>query len=105
MKRIPVPAIEHRAAFSYRKRKRGPMMSRPGSYNQQRLMSNIDTDLDALSLESPPSPPPHLQMDNSASDEDRDLENQNSNRHGDNPPETPYYDYACSFLFGGSLIV
>jgi len=82
------------------------MMSRPGSYSQQRLMSNIDTDLDALSLESPPSPPLHLQMDNSASDEDRDAENQNShNRHGDNPPETPYYDYACSFLFGGSLIV
>jgi hypothetical protein len=45
-------------------------------------------------------------MDNSASDEDRDAENQNShNRHGDNHLETPYYDYACSFLFGGVLIV
>lgn len=74
------------------------MMPRQDGYNHQRLLSNMDTDLDALSLESPPSPPLQSQVDhNNASDEDPDPSN---NRHGDNPPETPYYDYACTFLFG-----
>ena len=78
------------------------MPRQDNGYSQhRRLLSEMDTDLQAPALESPPSPPLHAQTDHSnASDEDGD-----SNRHDDNPPETPYYDYACTFPFGCALTV
>ena len=48
-------------------------------------MSNLDTDLNALELDSPPSPPRRLSENpNDAQGEEQDQQ-----------PRTPYYDYAC----------
>ena len=57
-------------------------------------MNNIDTDLEELRLDTPPSPNP-IPMDRGHSDEGRSVDDK---RHGNSPPETPYYDYACDFI-------
>ena len=64
-------------------------------------MSNIDTDLEELRVDTPPSPRP-MQMERGSSEEDdprRLAENGEGQRSFllNAPPETPYYDYACDF--------
>jgi len=76
-------------------------MSRTESHlrAQSHLMSTIDTDLDALNISGPPSPPLRLPDDPiypSSSPEEKH----------DAPHQTPYYDYACippSLLFDDGL--
>jgi len=58
------------------------------------IMNNIDTDLEELRLDTPPSPNP-IPMDRGHSDEGGSVDDK---RHGNSPPETPYYDYACDFI-------
>jgi hypothetical protein len=67
-------------------------MSRQDGYNNRHLMSNIDIDLDGVEPDSPPSPPVLIRNDRTDEDNVR-----GDDRQGDNPPETPYYDYACAF--------
>jgi hypothetical protein len=89
------PLLHCVAQLHIHKRSYSRVMSRQEAFSQHRLMSNIDTDLDALSLDSPPSPPLQTRMDQTPSDEDHERDN-SDHRHDDNPPETPYYDYACN---------
>jgi hypothetical protein len=67
-------------------------MSRADSHRraQSHLMSTIDTDLDALNISGPPSPPLRLPDDPAYSSS-----NGEDQQHNDAPPPTPYYDYAC----------
>jgi hypothetical protein len=75
------------------------MMSRQNGYNHHRqLMSTIDTDIDSPERQSPPSPSPlflskvpKYSLEEERSEEINGLEN--------NPPPTPYYDYACNKPF------
>jgi hypothetical protein len=65
-------------------------MSREEGYKNLPFMSNIDIDIDTLELDSPPSPPLR------PGDVPRYDRDQNGEiDHGDTPPQTPYYDYAC----------
>jgi len=76
-------------------------MSRQRDYSDHRtLMSNIDTDLEELRLETPPSPPRIPMERNSSEEEEEDGETREQvyqlKHHRHDPPETPYYDYACT---------
>jgi hypothetical protein len=73
------------------------MMSSSSRNVSTHLMSNIDTDLDMLRIDTPPSPRP-MQMERGSSAEDGPaIENGQNGYHRDAVPETPYYDYACHF--------
>jgi hypothetical protein len=61
-------------------------MSRQEGYNNEYQMDNLDTDLDALELDSPPSPPLHVSENEEGQEREDD----------DHQPRTPYYDYACT---------
>jgi hypothetical protein len=75
-----------------------PMMSRQDGYKNRIIMSDVDIDLDSVEPDSPPSPP--LRSRNDRTDEDN---NREDDRRTDDPPNTPYYDYACSCCFGTEL--
>jgi len=69
-------------------------MSRQEGYQlkNRHLMSAIDTDLDALDHSTPPSPPPVVPQYNGDNEENGQIQDDME------PPQTPYYDYACNFL-------
>ena len=81
------------------------MMSREDGYNLHRqLMSPIDTDIDTPERQSPPSPPPLLlsKIPKYSLEEEEERGEEISGLE-DNPPQTPYYDYACNNPFGKTI--
>ena len=80
-------------------------MSRQDGYNLHRqLMSPIDTDIDTPERQSPPSPPPLLlsKIPKYSLEEEEERGEEISGLE-DNPPQTPYYDYACNNPFGKTI--
>jgi hypothetical protein len=64
--------------------------SRHERRRRQDLMNHIDTDLDSLTLDPPPSPPP-VPLEEMSTDDERNATKDNRNSQS----QTPYYDYAC----------
>jgi hypothetical protein len=76
------------------------MMSRQDGYNHRRhLMSTIDTDIDTPERQSPPSPVPLLLSKIAKYSLEEEERSEEINGLEDNPPQTPYYDYACNNPF------
>ena len=73
------------------------MMSRQDGYNPRRhLMSTIETDIDTPERQSPPSPAPLLLSKIAKYSLEEEARSEEINGLEDNPPQTPYYDYACN---------
>ena len=70
------------------------MMSRQSGYIHRHLMSSVDTDLDTPERIETPSPPIRLSHIPKYDGQD----NHHEEIDGE-PPQTPYYDYACNNPF------
>jgi len=81
-------------AFIY-KGNTDPMMSRQSGYKHRHLMSPVDTDIYTPERMETPSPPPtglsHIPKYDSEWDNHKEIDGE--------PPQTPYYDYACNNPF------
>jgi len=71
-------------------------MSREDTFHRRtRLMSSADIDLDGLTIDSPPSPPLHLD-DGPTYRSEENGESEATLANGDESQKTPFYDYACT---------